>query len=283
MKILNLTPGFEPFGPSDFTIIKDDTFYGGEINLRIANNPDATQSVLITVRANSSDDLMRLFMATSIVKSMGIEHIEVFLPYLPYGRQDRACRVGEAFSLRAFARLINAQGYGRVYSFEAHSEVATELIDNFCSISIQRLVEYVLGSRKDAWIVYPDKGAQKRYEGLAMNYGEQCLCEKRRDDTGAIAGVTVPVEDFGGKDIFIIDDIIDGGRTFIEIAKVLKQKNVGSVNLIAAHGLFSYGEQPLKDGGIDHVFVSDSFKVIDSPYVTQVKLCDILTLTTTRA
>ena len=283
MKILNLTPGFEPFGPSDFNVIKDDTFYGGEINLRIEGELGEETGILITLRTNSSADVMRLFMATDIMRRKGATHIEVFLPYLPYGRQDRACRVGEAFSLRAFAHLINAQGYGRVYSFEAHSEVATELIDNFCSISIQRLVEHVLGTRRDVYIVYPDKGAQKRYESLTMSYGEQCLCEKRRDDTGAITEVTVPVEDFGGKDVFIIDDILDGGRTFIEIAKVLKQKNVGSVNLIAAHGLFSYGEQPLKDGGIDHVFVSDSFKVIDSPYVTQVKLCDILTLTTTHA
>lgn len=283
MDILNLTDGFAPFGPSTLTIVKDDTFFGGEINLRIANGLDEGKSVLITMRANSSDDIMRLFMATDILRSMGMEHIEVFLPYLPYGRQDRACRVGEAFSLRAFAHLINAQGYDRVYAFEAHSEVATELINNFCSISIQRLVEYVLGSRKDSWIVYPDKGAQKRYGKLAMCFGTPCLCEKIRDDTGAITEVTVPIEDFDGKDIFIIDDIIDGGRTFIEIAKVLKQKNVGSVNLIAAHGLFSYGEQPLRDGGIDHVYVTDSFKVIDSPFVTQVKLCDILTLTTTRA
>ena len=75
-----------------------------------------------------------------------------------------------------------------------------------------------------------------------------------------------------GDNVYIVDDICDGGRTFIALASEIRARNAGAVYLIVSHGIFSYGEEPLRRGGIDHVYTTDSFKAITSPYITQVQL-----------
>lgn len=281
MDILNLTEGFEPLGAGTVSFTTS-IFADGAINFRIVSSVGS--EVLITARVNNSDDFMCLIMATDALREMGTTDIYVFLPFLPYARQDRVCRQGEALSLRAFAQLINVQAYKGVYAFEAHSAVASQQIGRFRSISNSKFVIKVLDGRSDVWTLFPDKGAGARYGNVCSLYADHlCVCEKVRGDSGAIMETKIPVEDFLGKDVYMIDDICDGGRTFIAISQEIRKRNVGAINLIVSHGIFSHGEEVLREGGIDHVFTTDSIKVIDSPYITQVKLCDILTPVTTHA
>lgn len=80
--------------------------------------------------------------------------------------------------------------------------------------------------------------------------------------------------DLQGKDLYIVDDICDGGGTFTILSKELKKRNCGKVNLIVSHGIFSKGEAPLKEN-IDAVYTTDSFKDINSEYIKQIKLVDV--------
>ena len=277
MQILNLKNGFEPFGPGTVTLVLSSVFSGGEINIRL--DGEINTEVLISTRVNNSNDLMELLMATDALREIGAQKIHLFMPYLPYARQDRVCRGGEAFSLRVFARIINLQNYASMRVFEAHSDVASKYIDRFESIDNREFVRAILADKHDFWILYPDKGAFARYAHIFEEIGIGgllCVCGKERSQDGAINATTIPIEDFGGKDVYMIDDICDGGRTFVALAKQLKERNVDTINLIVSHGIFSYGEQPLKAGGVDHIYTTDSFKDIDSSYITQVKLCDIL-------
>lgn len=276
MHILNLKPGFAPLGPGDVTLLKATVFAGGEIDLQI--DTTGTGPVTIVTRLNGSDDIMELLMATDALREMGCEKIHVFFPYLPYARQDRVMKPGEAFSLRVFADLLNAQEYASVTVFDAHSDVGPALIRRCRVISNHALVARVLAGRSNYVLLSPDSGAFKKVSKLAdaIDYqGDIALCNKVRVANGAIASVTVTMDDFAGADIFIVDDICDGGRTFIALAHEIRKRNAGHIFLIVSHGIFSYGEEPLREGGIDHVFTTDSIRTIDSDYITQVKLCDI--------
>ncbi|MBM3272747.1 ribose-phosphate pyrophosphokinase [Candidatus Kaiserbacteria bacterium] len=276
MHILNLKAGFEPLGPGDIPLLKSEIFAGGEIDLAVGA---VTQDpVTIVTRLNGSDDIMELLMATDALKEMGCEKIHVFFPYLPYARQDRVMKPGEAFSLRVFADLLNAQGYASVTVFDAHSDVGPALIRRCRVISNHALVARVLAGRSNYVLLSPDSGAFKKISKLAdaLRYqGDIALCNKVRVTDGAIASVTVTVSDFAGADVFIVDDICDGGRTFIALAQEIRKRNAGKIYLIVSHGIFSYGEEPLRSGGIDHVFTTDSIRNVDSDYITQVTLCDI--------
>ena len=286
MQILNLTNGFAPYGASTRSLAHH-LFSGGEVQIRLEHPSSFSgQPVLITIRINSSDDLMRLLLVTDALREVGAGDVHLFVPYLPYARQDRVVRPGEAFSLRVFADIVNAQGYASVSVFDVHSDVSPALIRRCAVLPNHEFVRTVVSGEEDYWLLSPDAGAFKKINLLAdaLRYsGEIAVCTKVRVHDGAIGGVTINISDFAGKNVFIVDDICDGGRTFIALAAEIRKRNAGRINLIVSHGIFSYGEGVIREGGIDHVYTTDSFKTVESTFITQVPLCDILTPIMTRA
>lgn len=79
------------------------------------------------------------------------------------------------------------------------------------------------------------------------------VLKKRNVKTGEITETTVHIDDLNGKDCYIVDDICDGGRTFIEIAKVLRRKNSGKIILMVSHGFFTKGKSVILKH-IDSIF-----------------------------
>lgn len=280
MFIINLDQGFAPYGEGDAKDISRPFPSGAEVNFK-ANVSSLPKEVMITSRIRSSDDVMKLFLATDACRRLGAKDIHVFLPYIPYGRQDRVCAEGEAFSLKVFANLVNAQGYASVTMFDVHSDVTPAVINNSVVITNEQFVSKVLEGKSNYVIVAPDAGASKKVSKVAnyVGYSERPVqCSKWRAVGGSIENVEIPRDDFEGKDVYIIDDICDGGATFTRLATLLRERNVGTVNLIVSHGIFSKGFGVMKDGGIDHIYVTDSWKDVTptTNYVTEVKLCTIL-------
>lgn len=111
------------------------------------------------------------------------------------------------------------------------------------------------------YLISPDAGSNKKIFDLAklIDYdGEIIRCDKLRDIvTGNIIETIVYKDDLNGKDCLIVDDICDGGRTFIQLATALKQKNCGKIYLIVTHGIFSSGFDDLSDN-IDGIFCTNS-------------------------
>jgi ribose-phosphate pyrophosphokinase len=97
-------------------------------------------------------------------------------------------------------------------------------------------------------------------------------CSKSRDvKTGKLTGFKVYAEDLEGKDCLIVDDICDGGGTFIGLAGELKKKNAGNLYLAVTHGIFSKGFEELEKC-FDKIFTTDSFKEINHNCLTQIKI-----------
>jgi ribose-phosphate pyrophosphokinase len=280
--ILNLDAGFTPYGEGTLILEAADVFKGGEVNIRISG--DVSQQVMITLRANSSDEVMKLLMATSAVRALARKkrltpEIHIFMPYLPYARQDYETKPGEAIAIKVFADLINSQNYASVTVFDSHSDVGPAALNNCINISNHQFIGTILADKQDYMVVSPDSGAFKKIQKLcdAIGYpSTPVLCNKVRVSGGEITSITVTESDFGGKDIYIVDDICDGGRTFIALAEELRKRNAGKIFLIVSHGIFSYGTAPLEENGIDGVFTTDSFRTMDTGYVTQIAMGQIV-------
>ena len=168
--------------------------------------------------------------------------------YLPYARQDKEISNTSTFALRPFAMIINALDFVRVNVVDPHNvEMTGKMIAKFNPIMPE------LGpllSKLDAFPVYPDAGAAKRYKAKP---GDLC-CEKDREPlTGTIRGIIVNGKVFPSS-YLIIDDICDGGRTFIEVAKKLYEAGAKEVHLYVSHGIFSKGLKVLRDAGIQRIF-----------------------------
>jgi ribose-phosphate pyrophosphokinase len=110
-------------------------------------------------------------------------------------------------------------------------------------------------------LVSPDFGASKKIYKLATELDLPVIqANKVRDNKGQIIKTEVYVDNLEGKDVLIVDDCCDGARTFIEIAKVLKEKNVGSISLYVTHGIFSKGLDVIFESGISKIYTTSSFR-----------------------
>jgi len=110
-------------------------------------------------------------------------------------------------------------------------------------------------------LVAPDAGALKKVSSIAKALGTQWVrADKSRDPaTGEITGTVVYSEHVGQRDFLIVDDICDGGRTFIALAEALRPLTDGRVYLYVTHGIFSSGYDALT-AAIDGIYTANSFR-----------------------
>lgn len=243
-------------------------FPGGEVGVKLDVNNHRYLSTTgphkVVARIHSSADLMELVMVTDALRRLDDSPIEVALPYVPYGRQDRACVAGEPSSLIAFARIINSLGFRKVTTFDPHSDVTgavledVEIIDQVKIFGkFDALTKLVIST--GAAFVSPDAGANKKTAALAKYFSHSSFvrADKNRNlHTGEIVETivhgTVPPA------VIIADDICDGGRTFIELTKALRLKGAKKVYLYVTHGIFSKSTTPLSIV-IDQIFTTNAF------------------------
>lgn len=227
-------------------------FKGGESHIKLKNESSLVGSeVMIEWYAPQSQDIMTLLLATDALRRAGVVAIELLMPYVPFARQDRVMVAGESLSIKVFTDIINSQNYRKVYTLDNHSEVTTALLDNCKEINRTRLMQmWFAGVKPESMLVAPDAGSMKKTFKISQMIGglQIISCDKVRNvNTGDIVSTKVYCEDLDGWDCYIPDDICDGGRTFVEIAKVLKRMNCGKLHLYVSHGLFSMGQHKLED------------------------------------
>lgn len=198
-------------------------------------------------------EIMHIAQLRDLFADSGI-HASLHMTYLPYARQDKQIKNDQTFALHTFARLLNAMNFDKVSCMDPHSKAAGMLINNFTAQYPIDLITKIFQDLKYPLLCYPDAGAGEKYDlivGLPMIYGE-----KTRDQlTGTITDYTL-VASPGGKSVLIVDDICDGGATFVILAKVLFEAGAKEVNLFVTHGIFSKGLQPLFDSGIKQIFTA---------------------------
>lgn len=266
---------------STITIAGENTktfnFPGGECQAAIlpsdciCDDSDYEKNKVITARITDSDGVMQLLLFTDALRRKGYKKIGLNLPYVPYARQDRVCNPGEAHSLKVFASLINAQKYEFVNVFDPHSDVTEAVLDN-CIVEnnhtfVRRALTSLRINRDDKFnLVSPDAGAYKKIFYLGKNIANSGFsfdivnCNKERDTkTGAITNFTVGATDLGGKPCIIVDDICDGGGTFLGLADALKAANAGPLYLVVSHGIFSQGFEKLLSK-FEKIVFTNSFK-----------------------
>lgn len=176
---------------------------------------------------------------------------KLILPYLPYARQDKEVSTESTFALTTFIKLINSLNFDEVVVFDPHSDKVLD-IKNIKVIHPIKEIYMTLGSIRPDFVIYPDAGAMKRYSQL-IDYNYNYVKKERNQLTGEITKLEYDFDVFN-KSVLIVDDICDGGRTFITIAEALQYKGVKEINLYISHGIFSKGIEVLKQSGIKRIF-----------------------------
>ncbi|RZL69366.1 MAG: ribose-phosphate pyrophosphokinase [Pedobacter sp.] len=272
--ILNLDQNFKPLDGEELQF-ESFTFSGGEPHLKINPNFDITQSVTITHRLNSFNDLGQLCLAVDALKRMQVEIADLYIPYFPAARQDRVMIKGEPLSVKVYADIINSLGFKKVIVFDAHSEVTPAVLNNCEVITNHKFIAQVIEEiGKETILISPDGGALKKIYKVAEFLGgiEVVECSKSRNvKTGKLSGFKVYADDLQGKDCLIVDDICDGGGTFIGLAEELKNKNAGKLYLAVSHGIFSKGFDDLGKS-FERIFTTNSVKALEHANLHQINL-----------
>lgn len=272
--ILNLDPNFKPFTAQKEIIFQNFTFSGGEPHIKINPDFDVNQAVTITHRLNSFNDLGMLCVTVDALRRMDVKNINLFIPYFPSARQDRVMIKGEALSVKVYADIINSMQLNKVFVFDAHSEVTPALVNNCEVISNHTFIAAVIKAiGNDVKLISPDGGALKKIYKVSEFLGgvEVVECSKSRDvKTGRLSGFKVYNEDLQGADCLIVDDICDGGGTFVGLAEELKNKNAGRLYLAVSHGIFNKGFVVLDC--FEKIFTTNSFKDFEGENVEVIAL-----------
>ena len=253
---------------------------------------EMNEHVIIKSRFNSFQDLELIVCATQALCGIGVKEISLYIPYCLGGRSDRKfVEGGINYIKNVIAPIINSQNYHKVEIMDPHSDVLEACINNFEKINTNKLIDFVL---RDYFIeikgvikidysklllLSPDAGAYKKIYGVAeyMGYkGDIIVASKYRNiETGKIEKTIVPFpnNDFLDKDIFIIDDICDGGRTFIEIAKAIREneKYEGKIYLIVTHGIFSQGFGELNNH-FTKIYSTNSYSDLNNSQLLQLNV-----------
>lgn len=261
-----------PIGPIQLDL-KVWTYPAGEIGVRLdVPNPRwaeaRTPYQTIIYGPQSAADVITLIMVVDALRRLDSTPIRLFMPYCPYGRQDRVCVPGEAHSLRVFSDLINGLDLESVTVLDPHSSVTEAVFDRLTIISQKDIVNRWEGlrdhlARPNVTLISPDAGSNKKVSELAGYLGHRSFvrADKLRNlETGAIIETVVYADDLEGRTAVIADDVADGSGTFIALAKVLKAKGAARVVLYVTHGIWSKGLDIVFAGGIDEVWCTDSFR-----------------------
>ncbi|HAP24944.1 MAG TPA: phosphoribosylpyrophosphate synthetase [Achromobacter sp.] len=231
-------------------------FPGGEMQVTIPaglrEQADATREFRIHALLKSADDVMQLLLLTDALRRLNpAAPVHLDMPYVPYARQDRVCNPGEALGAAVFCKLINDQQYATVTIVEPHSDVTPALLQRVRVVDAAAFLKKALAApafAQGVTLMAPDAGARKRVQALAKALGVANVryAEKVRDpQTGRITETRVP-DDIPAQPVLVVDDICDGGRTFLELAAALADKTRQPLYLYVTHGIFSKGLTELK-------------------------------------
>lgn len=249
------------------TYVKVAKFPGGEVKVDInIGSKDAefgVESLEVSASLQTSDDIMALLLtADALRRHYPRADMDLILPYIPYARQDRPCVEGEALSIAVMANLINMCGFSTVEVIDSHSDVAPALIRNCKNYPQSVVFNKIFDTFSDYYIVAPDAGAYKKAHNLAKELGAKgviCANKVRDVATGRIEGVSVS-ENVEGLNLLVADDLCDGGRTFTELAEILRKKSCARLKLVVTHGLFTKGVDVLTAPGMyDKVYTTNSY------------------------
>ena len=263
-----------PFSDGEFQPIFKESVRGATVYILQSTIPPA-------------DNLMELLLTIDAAKRASADKVIAVMPYFGWARQDRKDRPRVAIGAKLVANLLRAAGADRVMTCDLHADQ----IQGFFDIP----VDHVYASKvfipfiqekhiKDLAIAAPDVGGAKRANAYAKALStpeEDCgviLCHKTRARANVVAEIKA-IGEVEGKNIIIVDDMIDTAGTLCKAADVLKEKGAKSVRACATHGLLSGpAVQRIHESSLEEVYITDTIphpELADDPKIKIVSMTKV--------
>ena len=244
-------------------------FSDGEISVQIAESVRGRDVFIIqSTGAPSNDNLMELLIMTDALRRSSASSITAVIPYFGYARQDRKAAPRVPISAKLVANLYQTAGIDRLVTIDLHAGQ----IQGFFDIPVDNLYgsiifqQYIDGKHlENPIIASPDIGGVARARYFAEKLGlEMVIVDKRREKANEAEVMNI-IGDVEGKDVIMIDDMVDTAGTMVKGAAALKAKGANSVMACATHAVLSgKAYDNLDKGELDELIVSNS--LVSTPH-----------------
>jgi len=238
-------------------------FSDGEISVQIDESVRGKDVFIIQpTGAPVNDNLMELLIMVDALKRSSAKTITAVIPFFGYARQDRKAAPRVPISAKLVANMIQTAGVDRVVTIDLHAGQ----IQGFFDIPVDNLYgslifsDYVKSKNiPNPIIASPDIGGVARARQFAGILGlDMVIVDKRREKANESEVMNI-IGDVTGKDVILIDDMIDTAGTIVKAAKVLKEKGATSVIACATHPVLSGpAYERIESGDLDELVVSDT-------------------------
>jgi ribose-phosphate pyrophosphokinase len=216
-------------------------FSDGELSVAFEESIRGSDLFLIQSTHPPADNLMELLMMIDAARRASAKYVTVVIPYFGYARQDRKDKPRVSIAAKLVANLISAAGANRIVTCDLHAGQ----IQGFFDIPLDHLhgigifVPYIRSLNLDPLFAAPDVGGVSRARSFAEQFNaDMVICDKHRKRANEIASMQV-IGEVEGRDVILVDDLIDTGGTLCKAAALLKEKGATSVRAVCTHGLLS--------------------------------------------
>lgn len=239
--------------------VEYDRFPDGET---LASVPGFDAERAVVVAATTSNDAhVELLQLQDAAREAGASEVVTVLPYMGYGRQERAFEPGQPVSARAVARAIST-GADRVVLVNPHEEGVGAFFEAPCDVvdASARLAAPLPDGLADPLFLSPDAGAIDLAETVCDAYdgGEADYFEKTRH-SGTEVEITPSDARVGGRDVVLVDDIVATGSTMSQAIAALDTEGAERVFVTCVHALLTLnGRTKLARAGVDAVYGTDT-------------------------
>jgi ribose-phosphate pyrophosphokinase len=265
----------EPLGTVNYQQFSD-----GEMSPFIGESVRGHEVFIVQSTFAPADNFLELLLMIDASKRASAANVNVIIPYFGYARQDRKDKPRVAIGAKLIANLLSAAGADRIMTCDLHADQ----IQGFFDIPVDHLdgnyifVPYLKSLKlKNLMFASPDVGGIKRARSFAKFFGSDlAVCDKYRKEANKIESMRL-IGDVEGKDVVLVDDLVDTAGTICKAAAMLKEKGATTVRAICTHAVLSGNAYANIEGSVlEELVVSDTIPLKqESPKIKVLSVSDL--------
>lgn len=255
-------------------------FSDGEMSPYLTESVRGHEVFIVQSTFAPAENFMELLLMIDAAKRASAQNVNVIIPYFGYARQDRKDKPRVAIAAKMIANLLSAAGASRIMTCDLHADQ----IQGFFDIPVDHLdgayifIPYLKSlGLTNIMFATPDVGGIKRARSFAKYFtADLAVCDKYRKEYNKIESMRL-IGEVEGKDVVLVDDLVDTAGTICKAAALLKENGARSVRAVCTHPVLSgKAYENIESSNLEEICVTDTIPL--KQQTSKIKVLSVSTL-----